>query len=282
MNSVELIKKICKERKIPISRLERDLGYGNGYIGQLKKGTVPSNRAIEIANYLGITVDYLMTGTTGNDICSPCPDCGMWYDANELEDVKAHQKNHTDWVKATEKYGKLYCNSIENERIKAENRKISHNITLPLDERCNAQLEVLRCLFSRSVEANEYNLRHVPFDEYVAMMLGNESYKRNLEDDLYQALSKKYGIKTGINSGTIYYIPKPQISTLTRRDKRDIAKDLNNIMSKLTSGEAGPAAYDGEELDPEAAELFKEELELALKRLKVINKEKYTNKRYKK
>ena len=26
MNSVELIKKICKERKIPISRLERELG----------------------------------------------------------------------------------------------------------------------------------------------------------------------------------------------------------------------------------------------------------------
>lgn len=62
MNSVELIKKICKERKIPISRLERDLRYGNGYISQLKKGTVPSNRAVEIANYLDITVDYLMTG----------------------------------------------------------------------------------------------------------------------------------------------------------------------------------------------------------------------------
>ena len=69
---------------------------------------------------------------------------------------------------------------------------------------------------------------------------------------------------------------------LTERDNRDIAKDLDNIMEKLSSGEAGPASYNGEDLDPEVAELFKEELKIALKRLKLINKEKYTPKKYKK
>lgn len=53
-------------------------------------------------------------------------------------------------------------------------------------------------------------------------------------------------------------------------------------MEKLTSGESGPASYDGEALDPEAAELFRDELEIALRRLKIINKEKYTPKKYKK
>lgn len=69
---------------------------------------------------------------------------------------------------------------------------------------------------------------------------------------------------------------------LTKKDNRDIAKDLNSIMTKLQSGENGPASYNGEELSPEAAELFREELEIALKRLKIINKEKYTPKKYKK
>ena len=69
---------------------------------------------------------------------------------------------------------------------------------------------------------------------------------------------------------------------LTRRDERDIKKDLDNIMEKLSTGEAGPASYDGEDLDPEAAELFRDELEIALRRLKIINKEKYTPKKYKK
>ena len=63
---------------------------------------------------------------------------------------------------------------------------------------------------------------------------------------------------------------------LNEKDKRDIAKDLNNIMEKLSSGEEGPASYNGEELDPEAAALFRDELEIALKRLKLINKQKYT------
>lgn len=71
-------------------------------------------------------------------------------------------------------------------------------------------------------------------------------------------------------------------SDLTARDERDIAKDVNSIMEKLAAGEAGPASYDGMELDPEAAELFRDELEIALRRLKMINKEKYTPKKYKK
>lgn len=62
MNSVDRVKQICKDRKIPISKLERDLGFSNGYIGQLKKGTFPDDRLTAIANYLGVSPDYLMTG----------------------------------------------------------------------------------------------------------------------------------------------------------------------------------------------------------------------------
>lgn len=62
MNSVERVKSICKNRKIPISKLEKDLGFSNGYIGQLRKGVFPDDRLGKIAEYLGVTVDYLMNG----------------------------------------------------------------------------------------------------------------------------------------------------------------------------------------------------------------------------
>lgn len=75
---------------------------------------------------------------------------------------------------------------------------------------------------------------------------------------------------------------KERAPELTERDERDISKDIERIMSKLSAGEDGPASYDGQELDPEAAELFRDELEIALRRLKIINKEKYTPKKYKK
>lgn len=60
MNTVDKIKALCKERKIPISRLEKECGFANGYIGQLKKGTVPDDRARKIANYFDIPVEVLI------------------------------------------------------------------------------------------------------------------------------------------------------------------------------------------------------------------------------
>ena len=79
-----------------------------------------------------------------------------------------------------------------------------------------------------------------------------------------------------------YLVNGPDVSSLTPKDNRDIAKDLDSIMKKLTSGEDGPASYNGEELSPDVAQLFRDELEIALMRLKIINKQKYTPKKYKK
>ena len=61
MNSVEIVKSICKQHKIPISKLERDLGYGNGYIGQLRKGVFPHDRLFEIAGYLNVPMESLLS-----------------------------------------------------------------------------------------------------------------------------------------------------------------------------------------------------------------------------
>lgn len=62
MNSVERVKAICKERGIAISKLEKSLGFSNGYIGQLRKGVFPSDRLDMIANFLNVDRDYLLYG----------------------------------------------------------------------------------------------------------------------------------------------------------------------------------------------------------------------------
>ena len=63
MTSVDRVKAICKERKIAISHLEKTLGFSNGYIGQLRKGVLPDDRLKLIADYLNVSVNYLMTGS---------------------------------------------------------------------------------------------------------------------------------------------------------------------------------------------------------------------------
>ena len=62
MTSVERVKQLCKEKKIAIYKLEKDLGYSNGYIGQLRKGVFPSDRLQQIADYLGVSTEYLLSG----------------------------------------------------------------------------------------------------------------------------------------------------------------------------------------------------------------------------
>ena len=62
MNAVDRVKQLCKERNIPISKLEKDLGFSNAYIAQLKKGTFPDDRLRLIAEYLQVSIDYLATG----------------------------------------------------------------------------------------------------------------------------------------------------------------------------------------------------------------------------
>lgn len=62
VNSVERVKQLCKEKEISISKLEKELGYANGYIGQLRKWIFPSDRLKEISDYLEASIGYLMTG----------------------------------------------------------------------------------------------------------------------------------------------------------------------------------------------------------------------------
>ena len=129
MNSVDRVKKICKDRKIPISKLERELGFSNGYISQLRKGVFPADRLVLIADYLQVSADFLITGVDSDG--------------------------------------------------------------------------------------------------------------------------------------------------LTEKDNRDIAKDMENIRTKLLNGSDGPLSYDGEPIPKEDAELLLGQIELMMRRLKPINKEKY-------
>ena len=69
--------------------------------------------------------------------------------------------------------------------------------------------------------------------------------------------------------------PKEKAPELTARDKRDIAKDLEILREKLANKELGPAAFDGDDIPEDDAELFLGQVELMLRRLKVKNKEKY-------
>ncbi len=69
---------------------------------------------------------------------------------------------------------------------------------------------------------------------------------------------------------------------LTEHDNRDIAKDLNSLRRKLANREDGPVGYEGTDISDDDIDLFLGQVELMLRRLKPINKEKYNPNKYKK
>ncbi len=61
-NSIMHVREICQERKIPISTLEKECGCGNGYFNPKKQKSISYEKAVAVADYLGLSVEYIMTG----------------------------------------------------------------------------------------------------------------------------------------------------------------------------------------------------------------------------
>lgn len=71
-------------------------------------------------------------------------------------------------------------------------------------------------------------------------------------------------------------------SELSPKDERDIAKDLNRIMTEIKKGNNGPLYYNGIEMDDASINLLQNAIEYALRETKKENKVKYNPNKNKK
>lgn len=95
MSTVDKVKRICKNRKIPISRLEKDLGFSNGYINQLRKGTFPSDRLALISKYLDVPISELL-GDNVNATSDTLTDSDYKDIAKSLDEMMEQLESGTD------------------------------------------------------------------------------------------------------------------------------------------------------------------------------------------
>lgn len=61
MTTYEIIQNLCRENKIAVTALERELGFGRGSIGKMKTGGTSAKRLQMIADYFGVSIEYLIT-----------------------------------------------------------------------------------------------------------------------------------------------------------------------------------------------------------------------------
>lgn len=87
--------------------------------------------------------------------------------------------------------------------------------------------------------------------------------------EILQKLSSYFGVSVD------YLMTGIDENVLSEKDNRDIGKDMENIRKKLKNGSEGPLSYDGTPIPDDDVELLLGQIELMIRKLKPINKEKY-------
>lgn len=80
--------------------------------------------------------------------------------------------------------------------------------------------------------------------------------------------------------GIVFSIEHKDAPTLTEKDRRDIARDLEDMMAHLES--SGDLMFYGDPMSDEARESIRAAMKLGLEAAKLKNKELYTPKKYRK
>lgn len=66
----EKIKELSKKRGLSLNQLEEKLGYSRNTLYSLKRQNVSTKRLQEIADYLNVSIDYLLGNTENPSIAS--------------------------------------------------------------------------------------------------------------------------------------------------------------------------------------------------------------------
>lgn len=204
------IRELRQMNKIQQKELASVLEISPNTLSQYENGRreVPQKVLSAIADYFSVSIDYIYGRS--DTVC--CSKCGLAYIPSIFSDNELHRELHTRWERATKRHGTIYCLTSENERIKAENRNIVSDPSSTLEEKYQAELKVMRCLFSRSLIASNFDDRHVDYSTYVAMLLRQEHVKETLGEELYNKMVSEFGVKAGIPSGTYYSVESSDTS----------------------------------------------------------------------
>lgn len=168
-----------------------------------------------IADYFNVSMDYLHGLSNDKNrfiITVTCEECGLSYTTRSQQDFEIHEQYHRKWLAAKNKFKMLVSNNLEE--LKSHSYDIINSSLSTPGQIYNAWLDIMKSYFSRSVIASGFNLNHVDFCEYVAMLLYQDKFKNRVDKSTYDRLVFEYGTKPGITDGdTLYKIPNNQEET---------------------------------------------------------------------
>lgn len=187
-------------------RVSKATGIATATLSDWKNGksNPKKDKIALIANYFKVPPSFF------DNIPSPnCLECGELLNPYG-EETNYHDIQHAKWQKAVAKFGFCWPHSVcENAKGLARAKLEKERNILSLDERIALTEDIFKSLFSRSLSANDFSLLHPTYEQYVAMLLYQKQFEDKVDDEVRQAMVKKYGKAPGINEGeTYYHVPR--------------------------------------------------------------------------
>ena len=105
MTVFERIEELRKSTGISQGKLEKELGFSNGSISKWKNSTPKSDRLQKIADYFGVSVEYLITGKENESNDSKLTAKNERDISNSLDHIMSEIKSGAD--------SPLYYNGVE-------------------------------------------------------------------------------------------------------------------------------------------------------------------------
>ena len=113
MGTYEIIKRLCDDRGIAITKLEKELGFGRGSIGKLKEGRqMNTDRIKKVAEYFDVPLELIMTGEVSD---------GYYVDPETAAIAQKIYQNK-----------ELYLLFYDAQDAKAEDLKLAHEVLLAM------------------------------------------------------------------------------------------------------------------------------------------------------
>lgn len=107
----DMFSALCKKNKVSMSAVARECGLSNSTTTKWKKGAIPESATLQkIAEYFGVSVDYLLAAT---------PESYLLWTEYKLEEAEKAYEAETDADKRDEIGGKIDAlrDSLEDQRL---------------------------------------------------------------------------------------------------------------------------------------------------------------------
>lgn len=206
MHLGEYIKQYRDQHEMTVREFAKRSGLSPGYISMLEKNQNPKNNEPIIPSIETFQKVALGMGTTIHEI---------------MRHVDENQPVAIEYV----------IDYQERENIKATARNIIYDSDISPESVEDYYMNIFQAYFARSLEQNHYNLSHVDFNSYVAMILNQPQITEQINSTVLTNLINKYGTIDGskyglINGKTIFLIPNSSKDYTTISDSHKSSATL--------------------------------------------------------